>query len=142
MKWNAFYFFFASLFSSCTGFVTKERIVSNFYLLATDDEIQMSLSYCDPSDKNGCLGIINATVFAVGYDAGFIIAKQHPTDFPNYPNKNITNYFILPLVKNEVVSINNFGLIGPLTLEEYIKKRQELQISTNLDFTIEKENLK
>lgn len=126
----------------CLGFDTKEKIIGNYYLVAADDQSQLSLSYCDPADKNGCVGITDATIFAVGYNKDYIIAQQHPRTFPNPTNKKIINYYILPVDYKNKHWGDNFGLIGPLTLEQFNDKRKELNIPDNLKFTIVKDNLK
>lgn len=114
MKTKVICLFILILFSGCIGglgFDTKDKVVGNYYLVAPDDESQLSLDYCDPADQNGCSGVIDATVFAVGYNKEFIIAKQHPNN-----NRNTTNYYLLP-IKNGAQPNNN-DLIGPLTLEQ------------------------
>lgn len=122
------------------GFDTKEKIIGNYYLIAPDDQAQLGLDYCDPADKNGCVGVIEATVFAVGFSEKYIIVKQHPSTFLNPPNKEVTNFFILPIEGGfNYKTMNN--LIGPLTLEQFNTKRKELNIS-DLKFTIEKKSLK
>jgi hypothetical protein len=124
------------------GFDTKENVVGNYYLVAPDDEAQLSLDYCDPTDQSGgCGGVIGSTVFAVGYNEKYIIVKQHPRTFPNPPNKEVTNFFILPIKDSfNYRTMNN--LIGPLTLEQFNDKRKELNIPDGLKFTITKDNLK
>jgi hypothetical protein len=137
MKNKAVFFLILYLFSGCIGFSTKEKIINNYYLIATDSEEQLSLSYCDPNDKNGCIGIIGATVFSVGYNDTYIIAKQHPSN-----NRSITNYFLLPINNKDRHWGDNFGLIGPLTVDQFNEKKKELNISESLKFTIVKDNLK
>lgn len=140
MKSKIIYLSILCLLSSCMGFDTKEKIVGNYYLVAPDDEAQLGLDYCDPADQNGCGGVIESTVFAVGYNENYIIVKQHPRTFPNPPNKGITNFFIVPTKRGfNYRTMNN--LIGPLTLEQFNTKTKELNIS-DLKFTIEKERLK
>ncbi len=141
MKQKPLWLLIVLLLSGCMGFLSKENIIGNYYLIAADTEEQMSLSYCDPADKNGCIGIIEATVFSVGYNKDYIIAKQHPRVFPNAPNKDITNYFILPIGKKGTDWGNNYGLIGPLTLDQFNKQGKELNLLPDLKFT-EKSNLK
>ena len=129
------------LLSGCMGFDTKEKVVGNYYLVAPDEESQLSLCYCDPADKNGCSGVIEETVLAVGYNERYIIVKQHPRAFPNPPNKMVTNFFIVPITGGfNDITMNN--LIGPLTLEQFNDKRKELNIPASVKFTIEKESLK
>src|ERR1700749_1445227 len=99
------------LLSCSVGMDIKRNIVGNYYLTAPDDDEQLGLTYQNPGDQNGGYdGIIEQTVFAVGYNKQYIIAKKHP------PNKDITNYFILPY--SAYKEPKNEDLIGPLTLNE------------------------
>jgi hypothetical protein len=125
----------------CIGFDTKEKITGNFYLVAPDDQMELSLSYCDPAQKNICDVIVNATVFAVGYNKDYIIVQQHLRKFPDPANKNITNYFILPIENQNKKWGNYYGLIGPLTIEQFKEKKRELNIPDSLNFGVFKKNL-
>jgi hypothetical protein len=136
MKNKILLIFLLCLFSSCLGFDVKEKVIDNYYLIAVDAEEQMDLSYCDPADNNGCIGIIEPTVFAVGYDMNYIIAKQHPLN-----KKDITNYFILPINNKNRKWGDNFGLIGPLTLNQFDKAKKDLNILDSIDFSILKKDL-
>ena len=118
----------------CNDFAVKKHVVENYYLIATDAEEALDLSYHESSDGNNFGTIIDATVFAIGYNDKYIIAKQHPRTFPNPPDKKITNYYILPLKKGMDWKSKN-GLIGPLTLEQFNEKCIELNISKEVLFT-------
>ena len=123
----------AGTFASC-GFVTEQKIIENYYFIATDDSEGMHLSYHESSDENDYGTLIGATVFAVGNNDDYMIVKQHPRIFPNPPDKKTTNYYILPLTKGMDWRTKN-GLLGPLTLEQFIKKRKELNIPDSVTFT-------
>ena len=129
------------LFFGCQDLAIKEKIIENYYLVAADDSEGTILSYHDSSDGNNYSGIIEATVFAVGYNDNYMIVKQHPCVLPHSPDKKITNYYILPL-KNGMDWKTKNGLVGPLTLEQFNEKRKELNISDELTFTKEIEDLK
>lgn len=141
MKYKLLLFLILCLLYGCIGVAIKENIFGNYYIVATDIDEDLSLTYHEPIDGDNYGIIIQATVFAVGYNEKYIIAKQHPRAFPNPPNKSITNFFILPLSKGFNWRTNN-GLIGPLTLEQFNTKRKELNIPDSLKFTIVKDNLK
>ena len=128
-------------FASCGGFVLEEKIIDNYYLIAADVGEDCSLSYHELTDGSNYGIIIKATVFAVGYNDKYMIVKQHPSVFPNPPDKKITNYYILPLKKGMDWKNNN-GLIGSLTLEQFNEKRKELNIPDEVTFTKEIEDLK
>ncbi|NEW85145.1 MAG: DUF3997 domain-containing protein [Mariniphaga sp.] len=118
---------------SCSDFVIKKNIVGNYYLIATDTEDDLGLAYHEPEDGQNYATIVDATVFTIGFNDKFINVKQHPRTFPNPPDLNITNYYILPLKKGMDWKIKN-GLIGPLTLDEFNEKRKELNIANDIKF--------
>jgi len=121
------------LLSSCIGSATYDKKLSEGYELSANDDLQGMSIYA--YDGQYQIGIINATVFAVGYNEEYIIAKQHPRKFPNPLDKSVTNYFIIPL-KNKIHKSPVENKIGPLTELEFKVKRKKLAISKELDFTI------
>jgi len=106
----------------------NNNIFDNYHLMATDDWEQLNLSYYEPTGKN-YVPVIKKTVFALGYNKKYIIAKQHPDN-----NKTITNYFILS-IKRKYLSGDNSGLIGPLSAADFEQKQKELKLE-KLDFSI------
>ena len=128
-----FYLTILLLIGGCKGFAIEEKIIENYYLIATDDAEDLDLSYHEPSDGDIYGSVIGAKVFGVGYNDKYIIVKQHPRIFPNPPNTNITYYYILPIKKSMDWKSKN-GLIGPLSLENFIQKRKELNIPEALQF--------
>ncbi|MGZ3819633.1 MAG: hypothetical protein ACXVB6_03505, partial [Mucilaginibacter sp.] len=86
-------------------------------------------AYQDPTNESFYTPIVEATVFAEGNNKEYIIIKQHPGN-----DRKVINYFILPISK-KIGTINNFGLMGPLTLEKFNQKKKKLKIE-KLDFTI------
>ncbi|MFM9839312.1 MAG: DUF3997 domain-containing protein [Cyclobacteriaceae bacterium] len=125
--------FFLMLVVNCSGLAIKEKVIGNYYLVAADDGAGCILSYHE-GDEYNYDGIIEATVFAVGWNNKFIIAKQHPRTFPHPPNKNITNYFILS-INEKSDQKNGEALFGPLTLEQFNVKRKKLGVPDDLEFT-------
>jgi hypothetical protein len=117
-----------SLCCSCQQPDTLRQITGDYFLIAIDSEEQLALSWQDPHGSM-YFPIVESTVFAVGYDENYIVAKQHPKDLID-----ITNYFILP-IKNVAADTSINGLIGPLTLHEFEQKRKELNLE-QLKFTI------
>jgi len=133
------YSFIFLSFTACSGFAIEEKILDNYYLIAGDIGEECSLSYKVSDDDFGT--VIGATVFAIGYNKQFIIAKQHPRTFPNPPNKKIINYYILPIKRGMDWKTKN-GLVGPLSYDQFVVKRKELKINNELKFTKEIEYLK
>lgn len=126
-----FYFAFTSLLQSCIGSAHYEKLNAGYYLLAIDVKEDMLMGF---QDGDYGIGVIGATIFAAGQNDGFIIAKQHPEVSPTSMNKEVTNYYIIPL-KRKVSQSPEKNIYGPLTLEEFKQKRKELNIE-DLDFTI------
>jgi len=136
---NVLYSFIFLIFTSCSGFAIEEKLLDNYYLIAGDISEDCSLSYKVSDDDFGT--VIGATVFAIGYDKQFIIAKQYPRTFPNPPNKKVINYYILP-IKRVMNWKNKNGLVGPLSYDQFVLKRKELKLNDELKFTKEIEDLK
>jgi hypothetical protein len=104
----------------------------HYYLINLEDGCKM-LSYQD-STTSVYPEIISESVFAVGYNKNYIIAKQHPGNY-----RNITKYFIIPITHKFDWRTNN-GMIGPLTLEEFNKKQKDLNLE-KIEFKIYDKNL-
>ncbi len=113
-------------FTSCQDLVHNEKIIEGFYLIAVDINEDMDLSY--EVGSGNFVGIIGQTVFAVGFNKNYIIAKQHP-----YNNRKITNYYIV-MIDNLDPLWPEKNVIGPFTKQEFNLKRQELNI-TDIKFT-------
>jgi hypothetical protein len=120
------------LLTSCISCaVYKKELTEGYELSANDDISGMSIFVNDGQYQ---VGVVNPTVFSVGFDEEFIIAKQHPFN-DNLIDKSITNYYIVP-VKDKVSVSPDENKIGPLSHKEFLVKRKELGVSEKLDFTI------
>jgi hypothetical protein len=116
---------------------TSKKLIGNYEVDYIDSKDNMSIYYNDP--QWGGLGVVNPTVFAVGYNDDFIIAKQHPNvDFKI--DRGTTNYFIIPL-KSTISESPEDNKIGPLTESSFLEKRKQLGIPSTLNFTIVFEGL-
>ena len=114
-----------TLLSGC-GFVHDEHIVGPYYLNAVDTDEQMSLCYAlDGGDR---VGRIDETVFAVGWNDRFIVAKQHPKN-----DRNVTNYFFLEMARDNSHADPSASVTGPLTEAVFQAKKIELGLP---DFTL------
>ena len=119
---------------SCGGSLdVEEHLFDKYYLIATDTKEDLNLSYHESTDNPNYGTIIKATVFAIGYNDKYILIKQHPRNFPDPPNRKITNYYIIPVKKKFNWKSMN-GLLGPMTLNQFIEKKKELHISDSLTF--------
>ena len=83
------------------------------------DEVQLSYS----AGNGVWLKRVGPTVFAVGYDGEYVVAKQHPLG-----DKSITNYFIIQAQKDSVAAEARDVVIGPLTDNEFQEKAQQLNL--------------
>ena len=112
--------------------------MNNYYLYAYASDEDMLIMHFD---KYGGLEVVGSTVFAVGCNKDFIIAKQHPAIYPEKENKSVTNYFIIPL-KKPVTWLNENVAIGPLSENEFAEKKKQLNVPDTLDFSIVFNNIK
>lgn len=118
---------FIILLQSClfgAGMVEQE-ITDKYWLTANNtlDEMSIWYFYGEHSSKL----IVEETVFEVGHNDDYIIAKSHPKDSINGLDKNVTYYHLIDIARaNKSI---------PLTLEQFELKRNELQVSDKLEFT-------
>ena len=111
----------------CWGFVYENRLVGKYGLVAVDIDEEMSVVEMLPSGD--AITLIGETVFAVGWNDEFIIAKQHPYDEENWlVQRDITNFFILSVLDGEV--------IGPLNESSFVSQRTQLGVPGSLEFTL------
>ena len=118
------WFAISAIICGC-GFDHDEQITGNYRLVAVDVMDQMSVGL---SVKGGnAIGRINATVFAVGWDQRYIVAKQHPNN-----NRAVTNYYYLEMAKDSQHADPSASVTGPLTETEFKQRQVNLKLP---DFT-------
>ncbi|GAB4043438.1 hypothetical protein [Spirosoma jeollabukense] len=115
----------------------EKQLNGPYYLEAYNDYNEMSIGI---EDKEIRVGVIKATVFAIGQTDQFIVAKQHPLNESRNIDKSITNYFIIPL-NQKISKATDRNYFGPLTLDEFNGKRHELGMDS-VPFTIVFKDLK
>jgi hypothetical protein len=98
-----------------------EKLIAPYLLVAPDTLEQTSLSY-DLGDGNS-IGRVDSTVFAVGWNEHYIVAKQHPKN-----NRTVTNFYYLEISKDSKNADPTNSVVGPLTETEFIKKQTELKL--------------
>ena len=114
----------ACLLSGC-GFFHDERLVGPYRLLAVDVAEEMAI--CEGASSGGCGWVVPPTVFAVGWDTSFIIAKQHPFALPRAkPDKSTTTFWIIRVADRTVV--------GPLSEPDFELTRIKLGVPIGLEF--------
>jgi hypothetical protein len=101
--------------------IFDEKITGLYRLSAIDISEQMSVCY-ELKDEDSCVGRIPETVFSVGWNEHFIVAKQHPSN-----DKSVTNYFILDMRKDAKFLDPSVSVTGPLSEAQY--KRQPMLMS-------------
>tara|TARA_Y100000034_G_scaffold135013_1_gene205314 strand:+ start:1066 stop:1416 length:351 start_codon:yes stop_codon:yes gene_type:complete len=114
------------------GLVERE-ITDDYFLFANNTLDEMSIWY--HAEKNSNRLIVPETVFAVGENGDFIIAKSHPKTTDNGINKSVTYYHIIEVDKKSFEQSPN------LTLEQYKNERKKLNIPNDLNFDIVYEEL-
>ncbi|HEY2725897.1 MAG TPA: hypothetical protein VGI61_01885 [Parafilimonas sp.] len=124
--------------AGCFRHEYKKPIANGYYLYAYAADEDMSIMHFD---NYGGMEIINPTVFSIGYDKDFIIAKQHPAIYPEKENRHVTNYFIIPL-KQPVKWTDDSVAIGPLKENEFQEIRKKLKIADTLSFFINFNSIK
>jgi len=92
-----------------------------YELLWIDTKEKMSIDY--QLTKSTSVGRIASTVFAVGWDGRFLVAKQHPNG-----NRAITNYYIIDRQKDSPIQDPSAAVIGPLGEAEYLQRKRELHL--------------
>jgi len=116
----------------CGGFVHDEHLIGRYYLNAVDIPEQMSVSYALGNGNE--LGLIDETVFAVGWNDRYIVAKQHPAN-----DRRVTNYYYLEMALDSTLlkpsndpNWQHKSVTGPLTEAVFLAKKAELRLP---DFT-------
>ncbi|WP_272149477.1 hypothetical protein [Tenacibaculum aiptasiae] len=135
-------------FSSCFFGVNEYsgKITNDFYLIAWDDKFWQISHSNNNSEFNTENIIISHDVFGVGYNKNFIIAAQHPCknkqphlndyDENYYINKEITNYYIIELLKDKKYRINKFD-----SKTQYLEAKTKLGVPSDLTYSFYKEAL-
>jgi hypothetical protein len=103
------------------GFVHDERVTRDYRLIAVDVFDQMTLSRRLP-DGNA-ISRINETVFAVGWNDRYVVAKQHPAK-----NRKVTHYYYLDMSRDSIYADPSQSVTGPLTETEFKQHQADLKL--------------
>jgi len=104
------------------GFHWDERIDGPYFLVAVDALEEMSVSYREPPNTSGsAFGLIEETVFAVGWNADYIVAKRHPEN-----NRRVTEYYYIVRKDAESAVYPGDGVRGPFNEEAYQREAERL----------------
>jgi hypothetical protein len=108
----------ATQLASC-GFAHDETLTGPYRLVAVDTQEEMSICYT--LEKGNCVGRVSGTIFSVGWNERFIVAKQHPRN-----NREVTNYFILEMARDNRLADPSASVTGPLSSTEFEEKAVSL----------------
>lgn len=100
-----------------------------YFLWAADISADMALYY--RLDHDGGVGRVDATVFAVGWDARHLIVKRHPAN-----DRAVVEYFIVDRAKDGPTADPKATVTGPLTAAEFAAARRRLGVDSALDFRL------
>lgn len=107
----------------------ETELTDNFSLFANNDMDEMRIWYF-PGEHRSNL-IVRETVFAVGYNDEFIIAKSHPKNSENQIDKNVILYHIVQVENCKTNPKESAGM----TREQFEFRRRQLNIPSDLQFT-------
>jgi hypothetical protein len=117
----------ATLAPGCLGggVFSKERLVGRFAMWAVDGLSDNSVVE-ESEDGHASRVLIPPTVFAVGFNNQFIIAKRHPKRGAQVDRANTEFY---------VVSVLDGQVHGPVDSEKFLALRATLGVPASLDFS-------
>jgi hypothetical protein len=103
----------ASLLMGCgMGSLHDEKLVGPYHLAAINTLEDMQVCYA--LSNGDTVGRIEGTVYAVGWNDSFIVAKQHP-----HNNRSITRYYVLDISRDSTYANPATCISGPLTEAEF-----------------------
>ena len=112
----------------CCGDKSFKQITGRYYLVNLDGGGATTVSY--KLNTGNYIGIIPEKVLAVGFDNTYIIVKQQPSS----TGAKVV-YFVLPITNIDTLH-PQAGLIGPLSENDFIAKKRQLNISETFKFSI------
>lgn len=133
------FFLLLPLMQSC-GFVYKQHLTGNYYLIAVDTKDDMDVCYHRQTDDALYIGITGASVYAVGYDDDFILVKAYRAlrdsmgiSLQRY-DKNTTEYYIIPVNNTQEAWEAQENKFVAFSKKDFEVKRKELGVSDDTTF--------
>lgn len=133
------FFLLLPLMQSC-GFVYKQHLTGNYYLIAVDTKDDMNVCYHRQTDDALYIGITGASVYAVGYDDDFILVKAYRAlrdsmgiSLQRY-DKNTTEYYIIPVNNTQEAWEAQENKFVAFSKKDFEVKRKELGVSDDITF--------
>lgn len=114
----------ASLLSSCGLFDSGVEWRGGPYALLWIDTAE-NISICRDLGGGSWIGRVDSTVFAVGWDGRYLVAKQHPNN-----DRSTTRYFIVDSKNDSDYADQTEVVMGPLTAAEFQRKNIDLHLPT------------
>lgn len=108
--------------TSCSLFDSGVEWRAGPYALLWIDTAENN-SLCREIGGGSCIGRVDATVFAVGSNGRYVVAKQHPAG-----DRDKTSYFIIDSLRDSELANQSDVVLGPLSKEAYGKKAVELNL--------------
>jgi Protein of unknown function (DUF3997) len=108
--------------------LVERKITDDYFLFANNSLDEMSIWF--HAEKYSNRLIVPKTVFAVGENGDYIIAKSHPKNPETGIDKSVTYYHIIEVDKRSTEQSPN------LTLRQFENERKMLNIPLDLDFEI------
>jgi hypothetical protein len=112
----------ATFLTSCGLFDSGVEWRGGPYALLWIDTAE-NISLCRERGGGSWVGVVDSTVFAVGWDGRYLVAKQHPDN-----DRGITNYFIVDAGKAPGDANPTEIVTGPLTASEFKLKNIALHL--------------
>jgi len=98
-----------------------------FVLIAIDTEAQMALDF--DSHGSGLITLVGPTVFSVGANERFIVAKQHPCADDEHFERTVTNYYVVDrMTQRRSGERWTIDVDGPFTKNEFDSLAQALPL--------------
>ena len=133
------FFLLLPLMQSC-GFVYKQHLTGNYYLIAVDTKDDMDVCYHRQTDDALYIGITGASVYAVGYDDDFILVKAYRAlrdsigiSLQRY-DKNATEYYIIPVNNTQEAWEAQENKFRAFSKKDFEVRRKELGVSDDITF--------
>ena len=133
------FFLLLPLMQSC-GFVYKQHLTGNYYLIAVDTKDDMDVCYHRQTDDALYIGITGASVYAVGYDDDFILVKAYRAlrdsmdiSLQRY-DKNTTEYYIIPVNNTQEAWEAQENKFRAFSKKDFEVKRKELGVLDDITF--------
>jgi len=118
---------FVTLLGGCgLWYAAYDKHLVGPYRLGAIDVLEQMSVYYDLGNGSEA-GRIDETVFSVGWNEHFIVAKQHPKN-----DRKVTNFFVLSIEKDSINADPSASVSGPLTEVEFKRRKSELKLP---DFT-------